>query len=218
MALIWFIRLCLLEVFHSVIPNSRYIFRHTSTVQGSYTILKINFHTFSRPEVSRHFPDLTFPHDLPRPNIGTAIFNTISVKLYQSWMKYYKMYVKRSSLDNYLLFPYSLFWYYDCSSPRCTIMFSHCVLLHAVSHNFPWFLHKPLKLLMKVKRWAPLAHFPGILPLRARSSSSPLRITWPKNLSRLCSIQKSSLRSCPILWRTDTLVWCAVHGMQRILW
>ena len=65
--------------------------------------------------------------------------------------------------------------------------------------NFPRFLHKPLKLLMKVKRWALLARFPVILPLRARSSSSPLSVTWPKNLSCLCSIQLSSLRSCPIL-------------------
>ena len=67
----------------------------------------------------------------------------------------------------------SLFRYHGWSSPRCTMMFFDCVLLRAVSHKFPGFLHKPLKLWMKVKRWA-LACFPGILPLRARSSSSPL--------------------------------------------
>jgi len=111
----------------------------------------------------------------------------------------------------------SLFRYHGWSSPRWTMMFFHCVLLRAVSHKFPGFLHKPLKLWMKVKRWAPLVRFPGILLLRARSSSSSLRITWPKNLSCLCSIQQSSLRSCLILWRTDTLAWYAAHGMRRIL-
>jgi len=46
-------------------------------------------------------------------------------------------------------------------------MFSHCALLRAVSHISQAFLYKRSKSLIKVKRWARLAHFLGILPLRA---------------------------------------------------
>jgi len=57
----------------------------------------------------------------------------------------------------------SPFWCHGWSaSPRCNTMFSHCVLLRVVYHTFPWFLYKRLKFWMKVKRWAPLALFPGI--------------------------------------------------------
>jgi len=75
------------------------------------------------------------------------------------------------------------------------MVFSHFALLGAASQNFPGFLCKRLKVLMKVKCWASLVRFHGILPLEVISSSSPLRVTWPRNLNCLCSIQQSSLRS-----------------------
>jgi len=113
--------------------------------------------------------------------------------------------------------PFCLYVGNGWSSPRCTMMFPHFVLLRSASHNFPGFLYRRSKLLIKVKRWAPLARFHGILPLKARSSSFPFRKTCPKILSCLCSIQQSSLHSCPNIWGTYTLVWSAVHGTQRIL-
>ena len=113
-----------------------------------------------------------------------------------------------------------VFFFYrnhGCSSPRCTMILFQFVLFRTASHNCPGYWYKCLKLLINVKCWAHLARFPGILALRARSSSSPLCIAWPRNLSCLCSIQQSSLRFCPIFCRTVTLVWNAVYGIRRIL-
>ena len=36
------------------------------------------------------FPDLIFPNDLPRSNTGTIEFNTIQVKLHQSWINFHE--------------------------------------------------------------------------------------------------------------------------------
>jgi len=60
--------------------------------------------------------------------------------------------------------------------------FSHCAPLRAVSHNFPGFLCKHLKLLIKVKRWEPLARFSGIPQLIAGVPKLSLAV-YPVNIS-----------------------------------
>jgi len=75
-----------------------------------------------------HFLDLTFPNDVPRSNTGTKIFNTIEVKLCQSWTKYYEnacQKIKSGKLFSFSILTDQKKIFPDFSSVENSQIFSH---------------------------------------------------------------------------------------------